>query len=107
MKTLWFILLIATICLEGLGRKYLPQVPSGVFYFAKDVVLLVGFFWFRSPPTVNRTTLNLFRGFKVVWVTALLWTVIEFVNPELTNRQLGLIGLRAYWLWWIAPFVIA
>ena len=28
MKTAWFFALIAAICFEGLGRRYLPQVPS-------------------------------------------------------------------------------
>ena len=26
MKTAWFALLMSTICFEGLGRRYLPQV---------------------------------------------------------------------------------
>ena len=29
------------------------------------------------------------------------------VNPEHQSLALGLIGLRAYWLWWAAPIVIA
>ena len=41
------LLLLAAICLEGLGRRYLPAIPSAVFYFLKDVVLLVGLIRFR------------------------------------------------------------
>ena len=35
MQALWYTLLVSSICLEGLGRKYLPAVPSLVFYFLK------------------------------------------------------------------------
>jgi hypothetical protein len=107
LAIIWFVTLVATICLEGLGRKYLPQVPSGVFYFAKDVVLLFGYYRFRPSATIRRTSSYLYRGFKVVWMVGLLWTVIELLNPLHQSQTLGLLGLRAYWLWWIAPPVIA
>ena len=42
MQTYWFLALMASICLEGLGRKYLPAVPSIAFYLLKDFVLLFG-----------------------------------------------------------------
>src|SRR6266700_2873693 len=41
-RLFWFALLLSAICLEGLGRRYLPSVPSTVFYFFKDAVLIVG-----------------------------------------------------------------
>jgi len=107
MKTLWFIALVSTICLEGLGRKYLPEIPSGVFYFAKDAVLVLGYLWLRPPTVVSRVGRRLYGGFRVVWAIALIWTVMEFLNPGLPSKTLGLIGLRAYWLWWMAPLVIA
>ena len=43
MRKYWFLALFAATCLEGLGRKYLPFVPSMVFYFLKDLVLLAGY----------------------------------------------------------------
>ena len=38
----WVLALFIAVCFEGLGRKFLPQVPSTAFYFMKDVVLLLG-----------------------------------------------------------------
>src|ERR1022692_2979438 len=107
MQTVWYTFLISSICLEGLGRKYLPQIPAIVFYFLKDAVLLFGYLLFRPPPSVRRAARYLYRGFWIAVVAGIGWTVIEMFNPEHQSLLLGLIGLRAYWFWWIAPPVIA
>jgi hypothetical protein len=107
MEGLWFIALFSAICLEGLGRRYLPQIPAVAFYFLKDLVLLYGYFRYRPPPSVVRSVRYLYRGFGIVVVAGMAWTVIELFNPEQESFLLGLIGLRAYWLWWLAPGVIA
>src|SRR6185312_10374710 len=103
----WFVLLFSTICLEGLGRRYLPQIPSVAFYFAKDLVLLFGYLRFGPTTNVKNIAGYLYRGFGLAWVIAFGWTVIELVNPQQKSVVLGLIGLRAYWLWWLAPALIA
>ena len=105
--TAWFVALISAICLEGLGRKYLPGVPAAAFYFFKDVILLFGYVRFRPPLPVRRTVKYLYRGFEVFWVGGFIWTLIEMFNPVHQSLPLAFIGLRAYWLWWLAPFVIA
>jgi hypothetical protein len=107
MQIVWYAFLISAICLEGLGRKYLPQVPPIAFYFLKDAVLLFGYLQFRPPPSVRRAVRYLYRGFGIVMVAGIGWTVMEMFNPEHQSVLLGLIGLRAYWLWWIAPPVVA
>jgi hypothetical protein len=107
LKTFWFAIVMATICFEGLGRKYLPQIPSVAFYFIKDVALLYGYYRFRPPPHVARASAYLYRGFKIFWVLGLVWTVIECFNPEQGSPILAVIGFRAYWLWWLAPVVMA
>jgi hypothetical protein len=103
----WFMLLVSSICLEGLGRKYLPGIPSAFFYFLKDIVLVAGYFWMRPPLEVRQSAKYLFRGFGVWMAAAMAWTVIEVFNPENSSKLLGFIGLRAYWLWWLAPVVVA
>src|SRR5689334_13516725 len=103
MELAWFIALISAICLEGLGRKYNPGVPDAVFYFLKDAVLLFGYFRFRPSRTTWRVTRHLYRGFEFAFVAALIWTLIEVFNPEQVSKPLALVGLRAYWLWWLAP----
>ena len=107
MAIFWFIALFSSICLEGLGRKYIPQVPSAAFYFLKDLVLLYGLLRYRPSPTVVRSVSYLYRGFGVAFIAGMVWTLIELLNPEQESLVLGLIGIRAYWLWWIAPAVIA
>ncbi len=46
--TVWAALLLAAICFEGLGRKYVSAVPQPVFYLLKDVILLAGFVVFGA-----------------------------------------------------------
>jgi hypothetical protein len=103
----WFIALVCTICLEGLGRKYLPAIPSYAFYFAKDVVLLVGLAAFSRPNSVTKVNAQLYGGFKVAWLFGFAWTLVELLNPKQQSWLIGLIGMRAYWLWWFAPPAIA
>jgi hypothetical protein len=107
VQIVWFTALFSSICLEGLGRRYLPQVPAVAFYFLKDIILIIGYVRFRPPPPVRRAARYLFRGFEVVTLVAIAWTVLEILNPEQESFPLALLGLRAYWLWWLAPFVIA
>jgi hypothetical protein len=107
MQTAWFTLLVSSICLEGLGRKYLPAVPSAAFYFLKDVVLLYGWYRFRPAPDARRLTRYLYRGFGAVLVVAISLTVVQTLNPEHESPILALIGLRSYWLWWLAPPIVA
>ena len=107
MKTVWFAALAATMCLEGLGRRYLAFIPSAAFYFLKDFVLLVGYVRFRPTRPVVRAMRLLYRGFEVFWVTSLFWTLAEMFNPSGQSMMLALIGIRSYWLWWLAPAVIA
>jgi hypothetical protein len=107
MELAWFIALVSAICFEGLGRKYIPVLPDVAFYFLKDVVLLFGYLRFRPSPTTWRVAKYLYRGFQVAFGAAFIWTVIEVFNPDQQSKPLALVGLRAYWLWWLAPPVIA
>jgi len=107
MRKHWFALLMASICLEGLGRKYVPEIPTLVLYFVKDFVLVLGFFLFKPTAALRATTKRLYAGFGVLLAAAIFWTVLQTANANQTSWPLALIGLRAYWLWWIAPPIIA
>jgi hypothetical protein len=107
MRTVWFVALAVSMCFEGLGRRYLPFIPSVAFYFLKDVVLLVGYVQFRPKRPVVRAMRQLYRGFEAFWVVGLFWTLAEVFNPSNQSMMLAIIGLRSYWLWWLAPAVIA
>ena len=107
MYIVWYTLLVSAICLEGLGRRYLPGIPSMFFYFLKDAVLVFGYFSFPPPPSVRRAVRYLYGGFGVILVAGVVWTAIELANPRQQSWMLALIGFRAYWLWWIAPPLVA
>src|SRR5450631_740160 len=107
MELAWFTALISAICFEGLGRKYLHVIPDAVFYFLKDVILLFGYLRFRPSPTTWRVAKHLYSGFQLAFLAAFIWTLIEVFNPEQQSKPLALVGLRAYWLWWLAPPIIA
>ncbi len=107
MQTVWLWALVTSICFEGLGRRYLPFVPPAIFYFLKDAVVGWGYVQFRISGLVRSTTWSLLRGFIPICAIAFVWTVAELFNPEHQSFVLGLIGLQAYWLWWVAPPVIA
>jgi hypothetical protein len=102
----WFALLLFAICFEGLGRKLLPSIPVPAWYFLKDAVLLLGL-GTGILPEVARTQLRLFGGFAAVTALAIAWTCIQTLTPDHLSMPLGLFGVRAYWLWWLAPVVIA
>jgi hypothetical protein len=107
MQIAWYAALVGAICFEGLGRKYVPAIPAVAFYFLKDAVLLFGLIRFRPPVAVTRAIRQLFGGFGIIVAAGIGWTVIEMVNPDQQSIPLAVIGLRAYWLWWIAPAVVA
>jgi|SRR6185312_4257036 len=107
MQAVWFAALFSSICLEGLGRKYLPGIPAMLFYFLKDIVLLVGYFLYRPSAAVTRGVRQLYGGFFVFWIVGLIWTLVDTANPGQTSGMLALVGVRAYWLWWLAPLVVA
>jgi len=106
-KTAWFTILICSVCLEGLGRRYLPFIPQAAFYFLKDAILLFGWLQFRPSGEMRQTIRSLYGGFDKILIIAFVWTVAEVFNPQQQSFVLALIGLRSYWLWWIAPGIIA
>jgi hypothetical protein len=102
----WFAVLMGAICFEGFARKYVP-LPDVFFYFVKDLVLLGGLAMFGVHPTVRKAGRWAYGGFALLLAACVLWTVFQVFNPAHESLTLGIIGLRAYWLWWLAPFVIA
>jgi len=107
IRTVWFSLLLGSICLEGLGRRYLPAIPSAAFYFLKDGILIAGLLRFRINRDVKTVMSSLYGRYAAFLKVAILWTFVEIFNPQQQSIVLGFIGLRAYWLWWVAPLIVA
>ena len=104
---LYFGLLLSAVCFEGLGRKLAPSTPQWSWYFLKDGVLLLGIATIGIGRQEGRWARNLYRGFGPVLAAAFAWTLIQMANPEQGSIVLALVGLRSYWLWWLAPIVVA
>lgn len=103
----WASLLLASICFEGLGRKYFPDVPQAVFYFLKDGVLFVGLLLYGIRRPVLAAARWAYGAFTMVLAAAILWTLMEMFNPSQPSLPLALMGFQAYWFWWLAPMVLA
>lgn len=104
---LWWIVLVAAICFEGLGRKFLPFVPAAAFYYLKDAVLIAGLLAFGIRRDVLLAARALFGAYVAALVLGILWTALQMLNPSQPSLVLALIGFRAYWVWWLAPLVVA
>jgi hypothetical protein len=107
MKKHWFLVFMSAICLEGLGRRYIPQIPSMGFIVLKDVLLVLGFMLFKPQQSVIRINRYLYRGYSMAWLGMCVWAFFEMFNPEQPSFLLALVGMRAYSLWWLAPPLIA
>ncbi len=103
----WAALLLAAICFEGLGRKYVSSIPQPVFYVLKDMLLVGGLVAFGIDVRVRAVSREVLRGFGLVLALGFAWTLLQVANPGSPSLGLGLLGLRAYWLWWLAPLVVA
>lgn len=103
----WFALLLASICFEGLGRRFVPGVPGPAWYFLKDAVLIGGLASFGIGRAEWKAASALYRPFFVPLLAAFAWSLLEVFNPAQQSLALGFIGLRGYCLWWISPIVVA
>jgi hypothetical protein len=78
-----------------------------LFYFLKDIVLVAGVLTFGISPSVLHFARALYAPFGWILATAVAWTWLEIFNAGHVSFALGFIGFRAYWLWWLAPLLIA
>lgn len=102
----WWVVLLAAICLEGLGRRFLP-VPAAVLYFAKDGLLLAGAVAIGISPLIASTARRLAGPLPILVACTAIWCFGSLVLPGHPSVLLGLFGLRQYLLWWIAPLICA
>ena len=106
-RRLWFCALVVAICFEGIGRKFVPSLSQMTWYFLKDAVLILGLTAFGLGSHTVGWARRLYSGFGPVLAAAGAWTLMEVGNPGQASILLGVLGVRAYWLWWIAPLVVA
>ncbi|HSN92605.1 MAG TPA: hypothetical protein VLS93_15345, partial [Anaeromyxobacteraceae bacterium] len=102
----WFVLFLSAICFEGLGRKTFVPLPGIAFYLLKDAFLVAGAVVFGLGTEQFERARGLFRGFGAMLALAVAVTLIQVFNPEQSSLAMGMLGVRAYWLWWLAPLVL-
>lgn len=100
-------MLLGAVCFEGLGRRFLPQIPASAYYFAKDACLVAGLFLFGIRPAVAGTARRFFDPFHLALAALVGWALVELANPSQPSLWLGLFGVRSYALWWLAPIIVA
>jgi hypothetical protein len=103
---IWMACLIFSICFEGQARKYF-SAPDALFYFLKDAVLLAGLPLFGIRRDVLRSAAWAYGPFVLALAAAFLWTFMQTMNPDHRSFVLAAVGMRSYWLWWLAPLIIA
>lgn len=106
-RTAWIVVLLAAVCFEGVLRKFVDDVPGVVFYLAKDAWLVTGLLAFGVSGPVLRDARRLLGGVLPFLLLAFGWTIIQAFNPDAASVDFIILGLRSYWLWWMAPLVIA
>jgi hypothetical protein len=52
-------------------------------------------------------TRALFGRYTPYLKLAIFWTFAELFNPKQLSVLLGVLSIRAYWFWWVAPLVVA
>ena len=106
-ELVWLSLLFLAVCFEGLARRFLP-LPGAVLYFLKDVILVSGVAIVGLRPSVTKVARHL-TGPLLPATLALTgaWSVASLLSPNHQSFILGLVGLRAYLLWWVAPLLVA
>lgn len=102
----WVLLLLLSICMEGFARRFVPQVPAPVWYFLKDGLLIAGGFLFGTWRPASREARGLWGARIFLVAAALAWTVLQLLNPAQGSLVLAVVGLRSYWLWWLAPLIV-
>jgi len=102
----WWSLLMAAICLEGLGRRFLP-IPGPVLYFVKDLILVSGLLAIGIDPAVAAMARRLARPLLFLLAATTAWCLLSLLGPGHPSIPLGLLGTRQYVLWWVAPLLVA
>jgi hypothetical protein len=97
-----FVLLV----FEGALRKWAFPWAQAYIYFVKDAILLAAYLGFILD---GRTHLPAAKGtglIKIVLVVSFIWGCIEVLNPNSPSILVGLVGLKAYFLYAPVAFIL-
>lgn len=93
------------IVIEGAIRKWLFPQASDIFYFLKDIVLLLGYIKYYLSPEPKYIWKDSFL--KQILFLAFLIGLFQVFNPNQGSIIIGLFGLKTYFFYipliWILP----
>jgi hypothetical protein len=96
-----FVLLV----FEGALRKWAFPWAQAQIYLVKDAILLAAYLGFILDSRRNLSAQDI-GLIKIVLVAAFVWGCIEVLNPNSPSILVGLVGLKAYFLYAPIAFVL-
>src|SRR5262245_50383430 len=87
------------VVFEGALRKWAFPWAQAQIYFVKDAILLAAYLGFILDRRKNLPALKGTGWIKPVLLACVVWGCIEVFNPNSPSILVGLIGLKAYFLY--------
>jgi hypothetical protein len=91
---------------EGALRKWAFPSAQAYIYFVKDAVLLTAYVGFVLASRRSRVPLRGQAAIRIVLLVAFLFGCIEVFNPNSPSVLVGLMGLKAYFLYAPIAFIL-
>ena len=97
-----FVLLV----FEGALRKWALPSAQAEIYFLKDLLLVLAYIGFVIQRPASRSVLQDERPITIVLVFVFIYSLMEVFNPNSPSVLIGLIGLKAYFLYAPLAFIL-
>jgi hypothetical protein len=94
------------VVFEGALRKWAFPSAQAQIYLLKDVILLAVYLGFVLDARRNQPVLRDVTSIKVVLLLAFIFSCFEVLNPNSPSILVGLLGLKAYFLYVPIAFIL-
>jgi hypothetical protein len=94
------------VVFEGALRKWALPSAQAQIYLVKDAILLAVYLGFVLDARRNQPVLRGVTSIKVVLLPAFVFSCFEVLNPNSPSILVGLVGLKAYFLYVPIAFIL-
>src|SRR5262249_11073850 len=94
------------VVFEGALRKWAFPSAQAQIYLVKDAILLAVYLGFALDARRNQPVLRDVTSIKVVLLLAFIFSCFEVLNPNSPSILVGLMGLKAYFLYVPIAFIL-
>ena len=94
------------VVFEGALRKWAFPSAQAQIYLVKDAILLAVYLGFVLDARRNQPVLRDMTSIKVVLLLAFIFSCFEVLNPNSPSILVGLMGLKAYFLYVPIAFIL-